>query len=183
MSAGQEDLWPTGFAADGQDQAAHAVTGLQHFARDLLIAADHPFSFTQIDHHVAELGALDDAGDDLALAVLEFFILALTLGIAHLLHDHLLGTLRGNAAEFDWRQRIDDKTAQFGGLVLLQRILQADLLEEIFRLFHHFQHAPQAGFTGLGIDLGADVVFGTIAGTGGALNGVFHRLDHDGAID
>ena len=54
---------------------------------------------------VAELDALDDAVDDLADAVLEFVVLALALGIAHLLHDHLLGVLGGDAAEIDRRQR------------------------------------------------------------------------------
>ena len=37
--------------------------------------------------------------DDLADAVLVLVVLALALGLAHLLHDDLLGVLRGDAAE------------------------------------------------------------------------------------
>ncbi len=105
----QENLRAARFAADAGDQRADAVTGLQHFARDLLVAADNAFGLAQIDDDMAEFGALDEAGDDLPGAVLEFFILAVTLGIADLLDDDLLGSLRGDAAEFDRRQRIDDE--------------------------------------------------------------------------
>ena len=93
---------------DVEDQRADAIADAHHFARDLLVAADHALGAAEIDDDMAELDALDDAGDDLADAVLEFFILALALGIADLLEDHLLGGLRGDAAEFDRRQRIDD---------------------------------------------------------------------------
>jgi hypothetical protein len=43
---------------------------------------------------MAEFDALDDAGDDLADAVLELLILPLALGVADLLEDDLLGGLR-----------------------------------------------------------------------------------------
>jgi hypothetical protein len=54
---------------------------------------------------------LIDAGDDFAGAVLELLELALALGVADLLEDHLLGALRGDPAEVDRRQRIDDEVA------------------------------------------------------------------------
>ena len=69
------------------------------------------FAAAQIDDHVAVFDALDRAMHDLADAVLVFVILALALGIAHLLHDHLLGVLRGDAAEIDRRQRLGDVVA------------------------------------------------------------------------
>ena len=75
------------------------------------VAADDALGAAEIDDDVAELDALDDAGDDLAGAVLELLILALALGIADLLEDDLLGGLGGDAAEFDRRQRIDDEVA------------------------------------------------------------------------
>ena len=59
---------------------------------------------------MAELDPLDDAGDDLAGAVLEFS-LPLALGVADLLEDDLLGGLGGDAAELDRRQRVDDEVA------------------------------------------------------------------------
>ena len=107
----QEDLRAAVLAADRQDQRADAVADADHFARDLLVAADDALGAAEVDDDVAELDALDDAGDDLAGAVLELLILALALGVADLLEDDLLGGLGGDAAEFDRRQRIDDEVA------------------------------------------------------------------------
>src|SRR5260370_29393862 len=111
MGTGQEDLRASGLTANRHDQRADAVADADHLARDLLIAADDALGSAQIDDDVAELDALDDAGDDFANAVLEFLILALALGIADLLEDHLLGGLGSDAAEFDRRQRVDDEVA------------------------------------------------------------------------
>ena len=66
----------------------------------------------EIDDDVAVFDALDHAVDDLADAVLELLVLALALGVAHALHDHLLGGLGGDAAEIDRRQGIDDELAR-----------------------------------------------------------------------
>ena len=96
MGARQEDLRPARLAADGHDQGADAVADADHLARDLLVAADDALGAAEVDDDVAELDALDDAGDDLAGAVLELFVLALALGIADLLEDHLLGGLGGD---------------------------------------------------------------------------------------
>jgi hypothetical protein len=52
-----------------------------------------------IDDQVAALEAADDAGDDLALAVLVLVVHVVALGLADALVDHLLGGLRGDAAE------------------------------------------------------------------------------------
>jgi hypothetical protein len=120
VRAAEEDLRPARLARDVEDDRAGAVADAQHFARDLLVAADHALGAAEVDDHVAELDALDDAGDDLADAVLELLMLALALGVAHLLEDDLLGGLGGDAAELDRRQRIDDVVADRGaGLELL----------------------------------------------------------------
>ncbi len=87
------------FAADVEDQRADAVADADDFARDLLVAADDALGAAEVDDDVAELDRLDDAGDDLADAVLELLVLALALGVADLLEDHLLGGLRVDAAE------------------------------------------------------------------------------------
>ena len=60
--------------------------------QDRLVAAD-------VDDEVAALEAPDDAGDELALAVLELVEDVVALRLAHALDDHLLGGLRGDAAE------------------------------------------------------------------------------------
>ena len=116
MRAGEEDLRAAVLALDLDDQRAHALADAGGFARDLLVAADHALGAAEVDDHVAEFDRLDHAGDDFAGAVLEFLELALTLGIADLLEDHLLGALRVDTAEVDRRQRIDDEIADRGAL-------------------------------------------------------------------
>src|SRR6185312_14959711 len=117
MRPAEEDLRAARFAANGHDQRADAVADPDHLARDLLVAADDALGAAEIDHDVAELDALDDAGDDLVGAVLELLELALALGVADLLEDHLLRGLGGDAAELDRRQRIDDEVANSGALL------------------------------------------------------------------
>ena len=53
----------------------------------------------------------------------------------------------------------------------------------ILGLLDHFEHAPQAEVAGLAVELGANVVLGAIAGAGGALDRVLHRLDDDALVD
>ena len=69
------------------------------------------FAAAEIDDDIAVFDALDHAVDDLADAILVFVVHALALGIAHLLDDHLLGVLRGDAAEIDRRQGLGDVIA------------------------------------------------------------------------
>ena len=54
-------------------------------------------------------------------------ILPLALGLAHLLHDHLLGVLRGDAAEIERRQGLGDEVADMRLRVAPARVLQRDL--------------------------------------------------------
>ena len=105
MGARQEDLRAARLLAHVEDVGAHAVAVAEALARQQLVAAQHRLGAAEIDDDVAELDALDEAVDDLADAVLELVVLPLALGVAHLLDDHLLGGLRGDAAEIDRRQR------------------------------------------------------------------------------
>src|SRR5690606_37430201 len=79
MRAAQEDLRTPVFAAHVEDDRADTVADANDFARDLLVAADDTLGASQIDHDMAEFDALDQAGDDLTHAILEFFVLALAL--------------------------------------------------------------------------------------------------------
>jgi len=108
-----EDLRTAGLLAHIQHQRADAVADAERLARQQFVAAQQRLGTGQIDRDVAELHALDQTVDDLALAVLEFLELALALGFAHFLHDHLLGGLGGDAAEIDRRQFLDQEIAEF----------------------------------------------------------------------
>src|SRR6185295_12108036 len=183
MGARQEDLRAAGLAPHRHDQRADAVADADHFARDLLVAADDAFGAAEVDDDVAELDPLDHAGDDLGGAILEFLVLALALGVADLLEDHLLGGLGGDSAELDRRQRVDDEVADRGAILQLLRAFLVDLLEIILDLRNDLEHPPQAQVAGLGVELGADVVLGAVAGAGGALDRVLHGLDDDALVD
>ena len=112
MGARQEDLRAARLLAHIDDVGAHPVAGVEVLARDRLLAAQQRFGAAEIDDDVAELDALDQAVDDVADAILELVVLAAALGLAHLLDDDLLRRLRGDPAEIDRRQRIDDEVAE-----------------------------------------------------------------------
>ena len=103
---------PRDFLAHVVDVGAHPLARPEALARQQLVAAQHRLGPAEIDDDVAELDPLDEAVDDLALAVLELLELALALGVAHLLDDDLLGGLRGDAAEIDRRQVVDQEIAE-----------------------------------------------------------------------
>jgi len=88
-----------------------------------------------MNDHIAVFDALDHAVHDLADTVLEFVVLAFALGVAHLLEDHLLGGLRGDAAEIDRRQRLGDQVAGLRRRVADLRFVERDLGRLVFDLF------------------------------------------------
>jgi len=73
-------------------------------AGDLLFLGQERLGAAEVYDPAGPVAALDDAGNDLALAVLVFLVDDLLLGVAHALDDHLLGGLGGDAAEVLDRQ-------------------------------------------------------------------------------
>ncbi len=114
MGAGKENLGPARFAPHVENIGADAVAVAEHLTRQHLVAPHDCLAAAQIDDDAAVFDALDDAVDDIADAVLELLILPVALGFAHLLHDHLLGRLRGDTAIFERRQRVGDGVADLG---------------------------------------------------------------------
>ena len=132
---------------------------------------------------MAELDRLHDTGDDFTSAILEFFILALTLSIAHLLEDNLLCRLCVDATQINRGQRIDDEVANLGTGLQLFGLLQVDLLEIIVDRFDNLDNTPQAKVAGLSVQLGTNIVFSAITGARSALDGFFKRFDDDRLVD
>jgi hypothetical protein len=183
VGAAQEDLRTTVLTLDLQDQRADTLAHADGFTRDLLIAADDTLSAAQVDDHMTEFDRLDHAGDDFARAVLELGVLAVALGIAHLLEDDLLGALRVDAAQINRGQRVDDIVADLGALLQLLGLLEVDLLEVVLDHLDHLDHAPQAQVAGARVQLGADVILGAVTVARGLLDRFFHRLDDDRLVD
>lgn len=183
MGAGEEDLRAAGLAADVEDIGADAVAVAEHFARQHLVAADDGLTAAEVDDHAAIFDALDDAVDDVADAVLEFLILPVALGLAHLLHDHLLGRLRGDAAVFQRRQRVGDGVADLGAGIGALGVHQRDLVGMVFDLLDHQHVARQPQLALLRVDLGMNVSLAAVTCPCGLGDGVLHRRDDDTAVD
>ena len=181
--ARQENLRSPLLAAHVVDVGADAVAEAHVLARDHLVAADDALGAAQIDDDVAVFDALDRAVDDLAHAVLVLVVMALALGLAHLLHDDLLGVLRRHAAEIQRRQRLGDHVADLGIGVAPLGVGERDLGGVVLDLLDHLQHAGELGLAGLGVDLAADVVLGAVARFRRLLDRVLHGLDDDLAVD
>src|SRR5262245_4763890 len=93
MRARQKYLRPARLAAYVVDESADAVAVAERFSRQHFVSTHDRLAAAEIDDHVAVFDPLDDAVDDIGNAVLVLLILAVALGLAHLLHDHLLGRL------------------------------------------------------------------------------------------
>ena len=183
MRARQEDLRAALLAAHVVDVGADAVAVAEILARQRLVAAHDGLGAAEIDDHVAVLDALDDAVDDLADAVLVFVVLALALGLAHLLHDHLLGVLRRDAAEIERGQGLGDEVADLRRRIAAPRLLERDLGRFHGDGLDHFEQAREPDLAGLGIDLGLDLVLAAIAGFRRLLDRVLHGGDDHLAVD
>ena len=149
VSARQENLRPALLAPDVVDIGADAVAVAEHFARQHFVAPHDRFAAAEIDDDVAVFDPLDDAVDDVADAILVFVVLPVALGLAHLLHDDLLGRLRGDAAVFERRQRIGDGVADLRGGMAAARLVEADLRRGIFDGLHHQHVARQVQLAAL----------------------------------
>ena len=186
MGAGKEDLRAARLAPDVVDIGADAVAGPEHLARDQFVAPHDRFAragAAEIDHDIAVFDPLDLAVDDLADAVLVDLILLVALGLADLLHQHLLGGLGGDAAVVERRQRFGDPVADLGRGVLLLRFGERDLRRLVLDLVDDQQQPREPDFAGLRVDLGADLGLLAVARTRGLLHRVFHRREHDRAVD
>ena len=177
MGARQEDLRPARFRTHVVDVGAHPVLVAEGLARLHLVPAQDRLGATEIDQHVAVLDALDLADGDLADAILVLVVLTLALRLAHLLHDHLLGALRRDAAEIDRRQRLQDVVADLRRRIALARILQRDLGGRIADLLGDLQIPIQADVAGLAIDFGDDLVLLAIFAARRGLDRLLHRDD------
>ena len=183
MRARQENLRAARFAPHVVDKGADAVAVAEHFARQQFVAPHDGFAAAEIDHHVAVFDALDDAVDDVADAVLVLGVLPVALGLAHLLHDHLLGGLRGDAAVFQRRQQVGDGVAHLRGGMTLARVLDGDLIGRVLDLIHHQHVAREPEIAGLRFDLGMDVGLRAVTRARRLGDGVLHRGNDDIAVD
>jgi len=98
------------------------------------------FRAPQIDDDIRALGALHDAIHQLADAAIVFVIDGVALSLAHLLHNHLFGSLRRDAAEHIGRLRDHNLAAHFRVGVDPFRLGQREFLLRVGDFLDHWAH-------------------------------------------
>ena len=181
-AARKHDLRATNRGVNACDERAHAVATAQVFLGDHLVALESAFHTTAFDDDVALVQALDGAHHDLLATGQEIVEQLLTLGVANLLQDHLLGSLRTDAADghrfdglldvialFDFTHPVDGVGQQFFRI----RVLKA------CRIGHHQPTAEGLVFTTVAIDRDADVHLTAIQAFGGRGQRGLHGTEND----
>ena len=183
--ARQEDLVATDLAADFLNIGAYAVIRAIAFATDLIIAAQNSLGTAQIDDDIAEFLALDRTIDDGACAILEFFVLTVTLSFAHLLQDHLLGGLRRDTAHLNRRNLFDKDVTHLGVFHVLLGLFDGHLGLIVLKLFilDHGADAGKGRLACLAVDGDTNVHLGAVAALGGTGERFFHRFDNQTGVD
>ena len=121
----QEQLRAARLRADLLEEGLDAVLRLDDLAGDHVDARHEALGVAaQVDEDAVAVDALDDAAHELADAVLVGVDDLRTLGLAHLLHDDLLGLLRGDAAEADRLHGLLDEAADLRLRVDIERVLE-----------------------------------------------------------
>ncbi|AAW76474.1 hypothetical protein XOO3220 [Xanthomonas oryzae pv. oryzae KACC 10331] len=182
--AADEQLRATRLGTHFGQITADAVAGTQHVARNALVLRNEGFGIAaQIDKDIAALGALDHTGDQLTDAILPRIDHLLTLGFAHTLHDHLLGSLRGDTTEVWVFDLFFDVVAHIHAVGFVDGIHQTHLA---VRGFHHHvigNHFPTTvGFVGTVLvidgDAGQHVLVGVALLRCGSQRGLDRIEDH-----
>src|SRR5690606_21817956 len=126
--AAEEQLGTAGLRPHFPEVGAQAIAGAHCLARDHLVARNEGLGVAaQVEDDTAALHALDGAAHHLADAVLVRLDDLVALGLAHLLHDDLLGGLRRDAPELHRRHGLLHEAAYLDFGIAGARVAQANL--------------------------------------------------------
>ena len=186
--ARQEQLRAARLGAHFLQVGLDAVLRAHRLARDHLLARDEAFGVgAEIHVHAVAVDALDDAADQRAGPVLVGIDHLRALGLAHLLHDDLLGGLRENAAERHRFHRLLDEAARLHVLVDVARVIQAQLalrhLEFGGIVGEHLPAAKRVVAAGLAVDRNAHVQLFAVLLAGRGRERGFERVEYDFLVD
>ena len=162
--AAQEQLRTARLGAHVLEEGLDAVLRADRLARDHLVARDEALGVAaEVDEDAVAVDALDDARNQLTDAARVPLDDLRTLRLAHLLHDHLLGGLRGDAAERHRLERAFDVAARLGVGRQVEGVLQAQFLFRELELGRvvgeHLPAAERVVVAGLAVDGDAHVDF------------------------
>jgi hypothetical protein len=173
---------PRALGADLGENGAHAVVDAEGLATHQLVARQQAFGVVaEIDDDVVAGHLLDRAGDEFADAVLVQLDHLRALRVAHLLHDDLLGGLRGDAAELDVLDLLLVDIAGLERRIFLRGLFRRELRAEQRQLVvgHHQPASHGLVVAGLAIDRDLDIRVLVVALLRRHGQGRLDRLEND----
>ena len=165
---------------------ANALTDGELLEARLLALGAARFGLAEVEDHVLALDALDRGVQDFLLAVRVFLENGVPLGFAHLLEDHLLGKLCGDAAQRSGVFVHADLAADLNARSKFVGFFQGDLVDGIFQLvFVGDDGLVHVGgdLAGVLVQFSAHVFLGLVVLAGGEGDRLFHGADHDLGLD
>ena len=121
-------------AVDAQQDDAHALAHAELLQPALLATRHARLGLAQVEDHVLQFEPLHRRGHHFARAVGVFIEDRVALGLAHLLEDHLLGHLRGDAAQHIGGLVVADLAAHFHIRRQLLCLFQRNLVQVVLDL-------------------------------------------------
>ena len=169
---------------DVENQRADAIALAIALVRNLLLLGQDRLGAAEVDDHVLALEALDDSRDDFLLAILELVENLLSLGVADMLDEILLGRLRRDPAHRRGVELDQNFVADLGvGIVFRARLGHVGLGRRIGDLLDHGLDLEQLDFAELGIEARLDIAVGPEGAPRRRMHHLLDRVDHDRFVD
>ena len=161
----------------------NTFTDRERFQPRLLFTRHAGFRFADVKDHIRPFHALHCRIDNLADTPNVFVVDSVALSLAHLLENHLLRQLCGNASENAFGDlRNLQLSANFQVGIDLARIFQCDLQVRIFHLLgslHHSLYRKGMNLARFLVQLRAQILLRLVVLARSHNNGVFHRANYN----
>jgi hypothetical protein len=173
-----------GCVRDVDDEGANAIALPIPLARDLLLLWEDRVGASEVHDDVLSLEALHDAGEELALPVLELVEDDRAFGLTDLLDDVLLGGLRRDATEFLLRELREKLVTDLGlGIERFLGDLHGYLIGRVRDLVDDGLDLEKLDLPDVGVELRFDLMLEPERSPGGRKHGLFEGGDDDALVD
>ena len=166
--------------ADFEDKDLDAVQGHELLTGNLLFFIEHAVGLAQVHTHVLADVALYNAGDDITLFLYIIIVNYASLFFSDLLHDHVLGDLRGDSSESAAVNVDTDSVPHLGGGNDFNRVFKGDILETVHHILGKLDNCLLciAGeIKGVAVNLYLDVLRPSEVALAGSHQRVFDRFE------
>jgi hypothetical protein len=180
--AAEDELRTAGFGADLLQDGTHPVVDAEGLAADQLFARQQALGIVaQVDDDIVAGYLFHCTGNEIAHAVHILFDDLRALGVAHALHDHLLGGLRCDTAELDIFHLDLVEIPNLEIRVLLGSFLRGELGAEQreFIIGHHEPATHRQVVARIAIDRDLNIGLFVVAFLGRRRQRQLHRLEDD----